>query len=79
MNQDLKSDQPILFKVVDKPYQNGFKSMGMRVVDQVLSHMGDANFMAKGYSALENLVHGLHMHEEWQKISEAYKVLIAIF
>ena len=46
----------------------------MRVVDQVLNHMDDKYYMAKGYSPLENLVHGLHMHEEWQKVSDAYKV-----
>ena len=48
--------------------------MGMKVVDQVLTHMDDRNYMAKGYSPLENLVHGLHMHEEWKMISDAYKV-----
>ena len=50
--------------------------MGMKVVDQVLTHMDDRNYMAKGYTPLENLVHGLHMHEEWKKISDAYKVTL---
>ena len=74
VNQDISSDNPILFTVVDSPNTNTFNTMGMKVVDQVLIHMDDKNYMAKGYSPLENLVHGLHMHEEWQKISDAYKV-----
>jgi hypothetical protein len=48
----------------------------MKVVDEVLSHMDDKNYMAKGNSPIINLVHGLHMHEEWKKLSAAYKVFL---
>ena len=60
---------------MDLPRKNHFVTVGMKVVDEVLMHMDDENYMAKGYSSLENLVHGLHMHEEWQRVSEAYRVL----
>jgi hypothetical protein len=73
VNMDLGSNLPILPNVRDMPAtKKSFQTDGMRAVDQVLSHMDNKNYDIKEYSALERLVHALHMREVWFHAQKRY-------
>jgi len=75
VNLNLRADPAILLHAPDVPRDQLFKSMGMSVVDQVLSNMDKEDYDIKEYSALEKIVHSLHMHEVWANIQTHYQIL----
>jgi hypothetical protein len=48
----------------------------MVIADDVLSHMDDNSYDVREYSALERLLHSLHMQEVWNAASIQYKKIL---
>lgn len=74
VNMDLSDDTAILPHAPAMKHSPGkmFETEAMRTVDGILSHMDDKKYDIKGYSALERLVHALHMREVWYRAQRAY-------
>ena len=77
INLDLKADDMVLPNAPNTMYEEGFMSMGLRAVDQVLSHMDNSDWDLGRYTILEKLVHSLHMQEVWQMMKPHYDQLVA--
>jgi len=74
INMDLSDGQAILPHALYGPKADKvFKTEAMRTVDQVLSHMDNSKYDIKQYSALERLVHALHMKEVWNSVHPHYE------
>jgi len=69
VNPDHTSQHSILFDVVDSPRDTNFHTLAMQLADQVLTNGRYDDDLCVA------LFHTLHMHEEWEKTSLAYKEL----
>ena len=54
-------------------YDTTFKTIAMRHADGILSNMNNKDWQIKNYSALEKIIHALHMSEMWQEAREYYE------
>jgi len=61
---NLTSDTPVLDHAPSRS-PSPFNSLGMRVLDQVLTHMDDNMYDVKNMNGLERVAHAMHMHEMW--------------
>ena len=77
VNLDLEADEEVLMNAPNTNYEEGFITMGLRAVDQALSHMDNPHYDMGIYTTLERLVHTLHMQETWEMIKPIYEGLKA--
>lgn len=75
VNMDLSGTTAIFFHAPDIPRNEKFNFMGIKIADQVLSHMDNKDYDVRGYNTLEKLVHSLHMHDVWTNIQMHYQAL----
>jgi len=73
INRDLRAADPILSNA--PLLLSPFSTTGMKIVDEVLSHMDDDAYDVRGYTALERLEHALHMQEVWAAAKPHYMEL----
>uniref|UniRef100_A0A914RC45 Uncharacterized protein n=1 Tax=Panagrolaimus davidi TaxID=227884 RepID=A0A914RC45_9BILA len=77
INMNLTSDQPILPYAPDRstPDSKHFHTDGMKILDEVLTHMDDSSYDVKNLSPLEKIAHAFHMEEMWVAALHAYRKL----
>jgi len=74
VNPDLQSSDPILLGTPQRQ-RSPFRTRGLRNADWIMSHVDNPFYDMGRYTALERLLHVLHMDEVWAEASIAFKGL----
>jgi len=75
VNLDLMSTHPVLYSAPKSGVDPRIKTSGLRVLDQVLSHMDNEAYDMKNYSVLERVAHIMHMREMYANVQPIYQAL----
>lgn len=73
IDNDLTSDTPVLKNAPPLNPPNRFNHSILGSVDRILTNMDNKYYGVLKYSALEKVVHELHMHSIWEKTKKVYK------
>jgi len=73
INQDMMSDTPIQESAPLLNLTTNFTTIGMQVLDRILSHMDNQHYEGTNMDLLRRIIHGFHMHEVWSQTSLVYQ------
>jgi hypothetical protein len=68
-------DNPILYNAPHMVFDHGFKTPGMRAMDEIMTR-GNEEFVFMGTTVLEKIGHALHMHELFAGAALAYQEVL---
>uniref|UniRef100_A0AC34FU70 Uncharacterized protein n=1 Tax=Panagrolaimus sp. ES5 TaxID=591445 RepID=A0AC34FU70_9BILA len=77
INMNLTADEALLPYAPNRttPDSIYFHTEGMKILDEVLTHMNDNSYDVKNFSPLEKIAHAFHMEEMWAAALHAYRKL----
>jgi len=76
IDKNLISSTPILDDAPKRDMDTSFKTVGLQVAEEALTHMGDSHWDIGNSGVLGKLVHSLHMHELWYEAGLSYQKIL---